>query len=820
MNGGNSLSERYQHESIEKKWQERWESDALFRTSSDNKKKWYALTMFPYPSGDLHTGHWYAMAPSDVSARLKRMQGHNVLFPIGFDSFGLPAENAAIKQNVDPRTWTYNNIERMHGQLRAMGASFNWEREIITSDPDYYQWTQWWFLQLYNQDLAYQAEAAANWCPGCQTVLANEQVLNGNCERCDNVVSKRFLKQWFFRITKYAEELLDFSKMDWPKRIETMQTNWIGRSEGARISFDIDIQNVSEKIEVFTTRPDTIYGATYMVLAPEHPLVKTITQKAYIEDVQDYIEATTRISEIDRLSTERKKTGVFTGAYAINPVSKKHVPIWIADYVLSTYGTGAIMAVPAHDERDFEFAQAYKLEVIPVFDHEKIDVSEPLEAAFTTGRQMVNSEHFNGTLATEAIKKVTTYLEEQQLGEESITYRLRDWLISRQRYWGTPIPIIHCETCGIVPVPESDLPVLLPENVEFTTDGKSPLEQLQEWWLVECPNCKKPARRETDTIDTFVCSSWYQMRYIDPRNKTAPFAQEFAKEWLPVDQYTGGSEHAVMHLLYTRFFWKTARDLGLVDADEPMLRLFNQGIILGTDGNRMSKSRGNVVAPDQQVEKYGADAFRCQLMFIGPWDQGGPYDPKGMPGIVRWLNRVWNVANHSYTNKSESTDPTEQKNLERTVHQTIAGVTEDLERFQFNTAISKLMSLTSTLGKVQENPSIDNSTWHWAIQTLLLLMAPLAPHITEELWELLGQPYSIHKQPWPDYDPQIAAEEILQIVIQINGKVRDKIEVAATINKDDVEKRALQQDRIKELLLDQTPKKIIYVPGKLINIVV
>ena len=814
---------KYIPQEIEPRWQQRWDEDQLYRALVDqSKEKYYSLTMLPYPSGDLHIGHWYAMTPSDARARYMRMQGYNVMFPIGFDAFGLPAENAAIKRNVHPKEWTYKNIDNMRKQLRTMGAMWDWEREAVSCDPGYYRWSQWFFLQLYKNDMVYRKHSPVDYCPNCNTTLAREQVWGDDrhCERCSTPVIKKDLEQWFFKITDYAEELLDYSLIDWPERVKLLQTNWIGRSEGAHVDFYTEDSQV---IEVFTTRPDTLWGATFMVLAPEHHLVESLTTEDKRSEVQTYVENAVRQTDVQRESATRVKTGVFTGGYAINPVNKELIPVWVADYVLMTYGTGAIMAVPAHDERDFEFARKYGIEVRPVIQgpEESIapDGSSMMEPTLVRGK-MINSGLMTNTPASESIEKTLAWLESEDIGKRAVNYRLHDWLISRQRYWGTPIPIIHCETCGIVPVPESDLPVLLPENVEFTTDGKSPLEQLQDWWLVECPNCKKPARRETDTIDTFVCSSWYQMRYIDPRNKTAPYAQEFAKEWLPVDQYTGGSDHAVMHLLYTRFFWKTARDLGLVDADEPMLRLFNQGIILGTDGNRMSKSRGNVVAPDQQVEKYGADAFRCQLMFIGPWDQGGPYDPKGMPGIVRWLNRVWNVANHSYTNKSESTDPKEQKNLERTVHQTIAGVTEDLERFQFNTAISKLMSLTSTLGKVQENPSIDNSTWHWAIQTLLLLMAPLAPHITEELWELLGQPYSIHKQPWPDYDPQIAAEEILQIVIQINGKVRDKIEVAATINKDDVEKRALQQDRIKELLLDQTPKKIIYVPGKLINIVV
>ena len=662
------MSDRYDPQLIEAKWRERWEADAIYKADDDDPREpWYALTMFAYPSGDLHTGHWYAMAPSDAGARFRRMQGYNVLFPPGFDAFGLPAENAAIKNGVDPREWTYANIDRMRGQLRLMGTSYDWDREIVTCDPEYYKWSQWWFLQLYNRDLAYRAEAAANWCPGCQTVLANEQVVNGLCERSDDEVERRFLTQWFFRMTAYADELLSFEGIDWPERIKTMQTNWIGRSEGARLRFEIDVDGVDEPLEVFTTRPDTVYGATFMVIAPEHPLVDRITTAGQRGEVDAYVHRAARTTEIERLSTEREKTGVFTGAYAKNPFNGERIPIWIADYVLVTYGTGAIMAVPAHDERDFEFATKFGLGVIPVFDHPDIDLAKPLDAAFTGGRSMINSGPFNGTSVEDAIPGVVKYAEEQNFGTGAITYRLRDWLISRQRFWGAPIPMIHCESCGTVPVPESDLPVLLPEKVEFAASGQSPLATDEEWVKVDCPECGRAAKRETDTLDTFMCSSWYQMRFVDPHNDERPFSRAKAEHWLPVDQYTGGAEHAVMHLLYTRFFWKAARDMGLVSGDEPMTRLFNQGVILGPDGNRMSKSRGNVIAPDDVVEQYGADAFRCQLMFVGPWDQGGPYNPTGMSGIVRWLHRVWSLVVDD-VELTERPGDEATKELRRTTH--------------------------------------------------------------------------------------------------------------------------------------------------------
>ena len=812
------MSDRYDPHTIEPRWRERWEADRLYHAPDDDPRpKWYALTMFPYPSGDLHTGHWYAMAPSDAAARYRRMRGYNVMFPMGFDSFGLPAENAAIKRGVDPRAWTYGNIEQMRSQLRMMGAGFDWDREIVTSDPSYYKWSQWWFLKLWEQGLAYRDEALANWCPGCNTVLANEQVLDGRCERCDSVVERQFLTQWFFRITEYAEELLNFDGIDWPERIKTMQTNWIGRSEGATISFEVE--GVDEDLPVFTTRPDTIFGATFMVLAPEHRLVQRVTTPEHREEVEAYCTQASHQTEIERMSTEREKTGVFTGGYAINPFNGERIPIWIADYVLVTYGTGAIMAVPAHDERDFEFAQQFGLPIIPVFDSDEVDTSKPLEAAFIEGRVMINSGEFDGTPFEQAKARLTKAVEERGLGERTVSYRLRDWIISRQRFWGAPIPMIHCDTCGAVPVPESQLPVLLPENVTFQSSGKSPLTEAEEWVSVPCPQCESPARRETDTLDTFMCSSWYQMRFVDSQNDEAPFDPELGRKWLPVDQYTGGAEHAVMHLLYTRFFWKAARDMGMVEGPEPMLRLFNQGVILGPDGNRMSKSRGNVVAPDDQVREHGVDAFRCQLMFIGPWDQGGPYNPTGMAGIVRWLNRIWSLIVDPVETASMPGEPS-TRDLRRLTHKTIREVTQDIESFRFNTLIARLMEFTTAMQKARDAGPVDDAAWTEARDSLLLLVAPLAPHISEELWARRGNSYSIHQQPWPEFDEELARDDEVEIVVQVNGKVRDRMMLAVDAEEGQAKEAALALEKVGASVGQKTPRKVIYVPGKLVNIVV
>jgi leucyl-tRNA synthetase len=814
------VADRYDPHLIEPKWQARWTADDLYHAKDDDPRpKWYALTMFPYPSGDLHTGHWYAMAPSDAAARYHRMLGYNVMFPMGFDSFGLPAENAAIKRGVDPADWTYANIDRMRGQLRLMGGGFDWDREVITSNPDYYKWTQWWFLELYKRGLAYRAEAAANWCPGCQTVLANEQVVDGRCERSDDIVERRFLTQWFFRITQYAEELLRFEDVEWPESIRARQTNWIGRSEGAQLDFAVGAAGSQEKITVFTTRPDTVFGASFMVLAPEHALVDRITTTSQRQAVDDYIAATGRASEIERLSTEREKTGVFTGAYAINPFNGERIPIWIADYVLVTYGTGAVMGVPAHDQRDFEFARKFGLDIVPVYTSNEVDVTQPLDRAFPHGGEMINSGTFNGTAEGKAVARVIAYAEEHGFGRGAITYRLRDWLISRQRYWGAPIPMIHCDLHGVVPVPESDLPVLLPEHVTFEPTGQSPLKLIDEWVNVPCPIDGGPARRETDTLDTFMCSSWYQMRFADPHNPERPFSTEAARAWLPVDQYTGGGEHAVMHLLYTRFFWKAARDMGLVEGDEPMLRLFNQGVILGPDGNRMSKSRGNVVAPDDQVRQWGTDAFRCQLMFVGPWDQGGPYNPTGMPGIVRWLNRLWSLVVEppmlSGDDNAEST-----RTLRRATHKTIRAVTEEIEHFRFNTLISRLMELASAMQRAREAADVSPEAWQEASRTAVLLVAPLAPHIAEELWERLEQPYSVHFQSWPKFDAELARDDEVEVVVQVNGKVRDRVALSPSASEEDARAAAFASAKVAEWLDGKPTRRVIYVPGKLLNIVV
>ncbi|MEE9324660.1 MAG: leucine--tRNA ligase, partial [Dehalococcoidia bacterium] len=736
----------YNPREIEKKWQERWARDRLYEVREDDPRpKWYELHMYPYTSGNLHVGHWYALAPADVHARFMRMKGYNVMHPMGFDAFGLPAENAAINHGIHPHTWTMQNVENMRRQLRSIGAIYDWNREVVTSLPEYYKWTEWLFLQLYRGGLAYRAKAPANWCPSCQTVLANEQVLpNGTCERCATEVTRRDLEQWFFRITKYADELLDNSKIDWPERINIMQRNWIGRSEGVEISFDIEEYGLEEKeIRTFTTRPDTIFGVTFMVLAPEHPLVSKLTTPEHKEEVERYIEAARKQSEIQRLSTEKEKTGVFIGSYCVNRLSDEKVPVWIADYALLTYGTGAVMGVPAHDQRDFEFAKKFHIPIKTVIAPRGWSGEELTEAYVEPGT-MVNSGRFNGLSNEEGKKAIADFVEKESIGKLTVSYRLRDWLISRQRYWGAPIPIIYCDKCGTVPVPDEDLPVLLPEDAAFKPTGESPLKYHQGFVHTACPQCHGPARRETDTMDTFMCSSWYFLRYADPKNNQAPFSKEKIGYWLPVDQYTGGAEHAVMHLLYARFFIKALRDLGLVDFDEPFLRLFNQGIIIA-QRHKMSKSRGNVITPDPYVEELGADVVRAYLMFIGPWDQGGEWSDSGINGITRWFNRAWNLALSDPDELAgRPADVKALQELERMTHKTIKKVTQDLERFRFNTMLAALMEYSNYLATAWESRSVDSSAWRKAIETFLLLLAPTAPHLTEELWEGTGHPYSIH----------------------------------------------------------------------------
>jgi len=811
---------RYNPPEIEKKWRERWEDDALYRTPDDDPRpKWYALTMFPYTSGDLHVGHWYAMAPSDVQARYKRMRGYNVLFPMGFDSFGLPAENAAIKLGIHPYEWTARNIENMRRQLRSMGAMFDWSREVVTSDPEYYKWTQWWFLQFYKNGLAYRSLAPANWCPSCQTVLANEQVLpDGTCERCHTSVTRRNLAQWFFRITRYADDLLDFSDVEWPERIVAMQRNWIGRSEGTMIAFGLQSPEVDDnQIHVFTTRPDTIYGVTFMVIAPEHPLVPHITTPEHHAEVNDYVERSRRATEIERMSTEREKTGVFTGAYCTNFLNGEKVPILIADYVLLTYGTGIVMGVPAHDQRDFEFAQKYNIPVRVVIAPPDWD-GRPLTEAYVEPGVMVNSGPFDDTPNEEGKAAVTKYLEEHGCGGPTVNYRIRDWLLSRQRYWGAPIPIIYCEKHGEVPVPESDLPVLLPPDAEFKPTGESPLARHQGFVNVACPICGEPAKRETDTMDTFVCSSWYMYRYVDPHNPERPMSRELAHKWLPVDQYTGGAEHAVMHLLYSRFFARAARDLGVVEFREPFKRLYNQGTIIAGKA-KMSKSRGNVVAPDEYVSRQGADAVRVYLMFIGPWDQGGEWDDSGLAGMSRWLNRVWNLA-LTPAKTTEQAPADQVRELRRMTHKTIRRVTEDVERFRFNTMVAALMEYTNYLARLKESGPVDVEGWREAMTSLMLLLAPSAPHLAEELWQQTGNAYSIHNQRWPEWDAELAAEEQITLVVQVNGKVRDRILVPVDVSEERAKEVALSSDKVRPYVEGKQTLRVIYVPGRVVNIVV
>jgi len=688
------MTDKYNPQEIEEKWQQKWAEDKLYEvTEDDTMPKWYALTMFPYTSGDLHIGHWYAEAPADVHARFKRMQGYNVLHPMGFDAFGLPAENAAISRGIHPLTWTMQNIDNMRRQLKSIGAIYDWSREVITCLPEYYKWTQWFFLKLYQNGLAYRGKASVNWCPRCQTVLANEQVVDGLCERCETAVTRRDLEQWFFRITKYADELMQHNGLDWPERIKLMQRNWVGKSVGAEISFALDYPEVAEKeIRVFTTRPDTIFGVTFMVLAPEHPLVTKLTTPDRKAEVEGYIAQSQGQTEIERLSTENEKDGVFTGAYVINRLSGEKVPIWIADYVLLSYGTGAVMAVPAHDDRDFAFAKKYDLPIRMVIAPPEWQGEELAEAYIEPGT-MVNSKQFNRLPSQQGIETIPFFFEEKGYGGRATTYRLRDWLISRQRYWGAPIPMIYCEKCSIVPVPEEDLPVLLPENAEFKPTGESPLKYCEEFVNTTCPQCSAPAKRETDTMDTFMCSSWYFLRYASPHCDTAAIDPDKAKYWLPVDLSTGGAEHAVMHLFYARFFIKALRDMGLVDFDEPFTRLFNQGIIIA-EKQKMSKSRGNVITPDDYVSKLGADAVRAYLMFIGPWEQGGEWNDSGISGISRWLNRVWNLMLEEYNCHEEISSAAReqaQRELARITHQTIRKVTNDLEKMRFNTMIAALM---------------------------------------------------------------------------------------------------------------------------------
>lgn len=806
---------------IDRKWQKKWEETQIYKFDKNRMdKKLYCLEMFSYPSGaKLHAGHWYNFGLADSWARMKRMQGYNVFHPQGFDAFGLPAENYAIKTGIHPKDSTMQNIATMEKQLKRMGATFDWDYEVITCLPEYYKWTQWIFLQLYKHGLAYRKKAPVNWCPSCKTVLANEQVIDGCCERCHTEVTRKSLTQWFFKITQYAQELLDcLPGLDWPEKTKKIQTNWIGRSEGAEIEFKV--ANTDLSFRVFTTRADTLYGVTYVVLAPEHELVDKITTDACRKAVEEYREAVAKVSEIDRLSTVREKTGVFTGAYAIHPLTGEKVPIWIADYVLAAYGTGCVMAVPAHDERDYEFARKYNLEIKRVIKGaEGVDDALP----FTEYGILTGSREFDGYTSQDARIAIVKKLESMNKGELKVTYRLRDWLVSRQRYWGAPIPIIYCDKCGIVPVPEDQLPVELPYNVVFTPDGESPLAKCEEFVHTTCPCCGGPARRDTDTLDTFVCSSWYYLRYPDNKNDKEPFNRELIDKMLPVDKYVGGAEHAAMHLLYARFITKALRDMGYLDFDEPFLSLVHQGTILGPDGQKMSKSRGNTVSPDEYIEKYGSDVFRMYLAFGFSYVEGGPWSDEGIKAMDRFISRVERLvrkfASEKETGGSDQFGPNE-KELNYVRHYAIKSVTEDTEIFQFNTAIARIMELINALYKYDTVQNRNMKLMEDAIKDAILLISPFAPHFAEEMWEQMGYSYSIFNQSWPVFDEKALVRDEVEMAVQINGQVKYKINVPRDADNQQIEKAALADERAGTYIGGRNIVKVIVVKGRLVNIVV
>ncbi|MBU1652423.1 leucine--tRNA ligase, partial [bacterium] len=770
----------------------------------------------------LHIGHWYNFGPADTYFRWKRMQGYNVFEPMGFDAFGLPAENYAVSQGVHPAVTTAESVAGIRAQLQRIGAMYDWSREVNTSSPDYYKWTQWLFLTLYKMGLAYQKNAPVNWCPSCQTVLANEQVIgDGGCERCGAVVSKRDMTQWFFKITDYADQLLEgLNRIDWPRKTKIMQENWIGRSEGTTIRFGLEAKE--DDFEVFTTRPDTLFGVTYVVFAPEHPLIQELTTADKRPEVDAYIEEVSKATEIERISTEREKTGVFTGAYAIHPLTGNRLEIWIADYVLYSYGTGAVMAVPAHDERDFEFARKYDLPIHIVIqpEDETLDLNL-METAYTESGIMVNSDPFNGMDSSAGKKAVTEKLEALQKGKASVNYRLHDWLISRQRYWGAPIPIIHCPKCGTVPVPEEDLPVLLPEDIaEFAPKGCSPLGAVAEFMDVTCPSCGEAAKRDPDTMDTFVCSSWYYLRYLSPDRADVPFDKELVNRWLPVDHYIGGAEHSVMHLLYARFIAKALKDAGWINFDEPFARLRHQGIITHK-GDKMSKSRGNVVNPDNFVAHHGSDVFRMYMMFMGDYEQGGDWSDEGIVGIQRFVNRLYRLY-QDFAVAAEGKQPGElPADLNFRLNYTIQQVTLNLQDMQFNTAISRMMELLSGIQEAAAGGPF--AGLHDVLETLTRILAPFAPHLGEELWHQVtgaDQNVSVFDQPWPECDPQALVKEMVTIVVQINGKLRDRLELPADVSKEDAVAAAQESERLKPYLAGKTIRKIIFVPQKLLNVVV
>ena len=801
---------------IEKKWQKRWADSKLYSFNKDNiSKKHYVLEMFSYPSGaKLHAGHWFNYGPADSYARFMRMQGYEVFQPMGFDAFGLPAENYAIKTGIHPEESTLKNIETMEKQLKAIGATYDWDYEIKTCMPDYYKWTQWLFLQLYKHGLAYRKEAPVNWCPSCNTVLANEQVKEGECERCHTPVIRKNLTQWFFKITDYSEELLSgLDKLDWPEKTKLMQKNWIGKSFGSEVDFETES---GEKFTVFTTRADTIYGVSYVVLAPEHPLVDKITTPEQKKAVEDYKYECSKASEIDRLSTTREKSGTFTGAYVINPVNGKKVPILIADYVLASYGTGAVMGVPAHDERDFAFATKYNLPITRVIKGEK---GQNDELPFCDYGVLTASDEFDGMSSKEAIKAITAKLEKQSKGRLKTNYRLRDWLVSRQRYWGAPIPVIHCPHCGIVPVPEKDLPVTLPHDVDFTPDGKSPLLKCEEFMNVTCPVCGKPARRDPDTLDTFVCSSWYYLRYPDNKNDKAPFDSELINKMLPVDKYIGGAEHACMHLLYARFITKALRDMGYLNFDEPFLSLVHQGTILGPDGNKMSKSRGNVVSPDDCIQKYGSDVFRLYLMFCFSYTEGGPWNDSGLDGVQRFMDRVERLVDSVKDKKlSDSPFAKDEKELNYVRNFTVKSMTADMKNFSFNTAVARLMEFVNAIYTYFNKTQNPNKLLYDCVKDVVLLIAPLTPHFAEELNERMGSTESVFNMRYPVCDEKALVKDEVEIAVQINSKIKGKTTVSTAASDEEV--AAAAKEAVIEVLGDATIKKTIVIKGRLVNFIV
>lgn len=824
---------KYDFKKIENKWQKTWKEEKTFKTIDDfSKEKYYVLEMFPYPSGKLHMGHVRNYSIGDAIARIKKMQGFNVLHPMGFDSFGLPAENAAIKNNVEPSEWTEKNTKEMEEQLDKLGFSYDWNREVSTCRPDYYRWMQWIFIQFYKKGLAYKKENPVNWCPSCKTVLANEQVVNGECERCKSTVGKKNLSQWYLKITDYADELLqDLDKLkDWPDKVKTMQKNWIGKSIGAEISFDI--VDFDKKLNVFTTRADTVFGVTYMVISPEHPFVKELIKGRPEEEAAlDYIEEVSHKNDIERSSTVGEKTGVFIGRYAVNPITGKEIPIFISDYVLMGYGTGAIMAVPAHDQRDFDFAKKFNLDIVPVVEPNDSDIDvNNLSESFEAEGKMINSAEFNGLNNREAIEKIIDYITKKGIGKKTINYRLRDWLISRQRYWGTPIPMINCPKCGWVPEKEENLPILLPKDVKFTGKGESPLATSKDFANCKCPACGGEAKRELDTMDTFLDSSWYFLRYCDPHNDNMPFSKEKTDYWMSVDQYIGGVEHAILHLLYSRFFQKVFKDLGLVSNDEPFKRLLTQGMV-NKDGKKMSKSIGNVVSPDEIINKYGADTARLFILFAAPPEKELDWSDEGVEGSYRFLNRVYRLAMETVERSSSEQNNAEKqieneknnsddKELLLMMNAAIKKVTEDAGgRFNFNTAISSIMELVNECYRYKE---LDNARIDFlveAVKNVIILLYPFAPHIAEEMWEAFDSG-RLEEQQWPSYDESALIRDEVEIVVQINGKIKEKLMVDSNLDKKGLEDFVMSNQKVIEHIDGKNVIKVIPIPGRLVNIVV